>query len=55
MKDLYDKIEKYFQFEKSDSVFVTLFKSLILLISGGYFGLILREIIQLHRLLVLNT
>lgn len=44
MKDLYNKIEKYFQFEKSDSVFVTLFKSLVLLASGGYFGLILREL-----------
>ena len=43
MKDLYNKIENYFQFEKSDSVFVTLFKSLVLLVSGGYFGLILRE------------
>lgn len=43
MKDLYIKIEKYFQFEKSDSVFVTLFKSLVLLACGGYFGLILRE------------
>jgi hypothetical protein len=44
MKDLYNKIEKYFQFEKADTVFVTLFKSLLLLICGGYFGLILREI-----------
>lgn len=43
MKDLYNKIEKYFQFEKSDSVYVTLFKTLVLLVSGGFFGLILRE------------
>jgi hypothetical protein len=44
MKDLYNKIENYFQYEKADSVYVTLFKSLILLVSGGYFGLILREL-----------
>lgn len=44
MKDLYNKIENYFQFEKADSVYVTLFKSLLLLVSGGYFGLILREL-----------
>ena len=43
MKDLYNKIENYFQFEKADSVYVTLFKSLLLLVCGGYFGLILRE------------
>ena len=44
MKDLYQKIETYFQFEKSDSVFVSLFKSIVLMCSGAYLGLILREI-----------
>lgn len=44
MKDLYQKIENYFQFEKTDSVYITLFKSLLLLVCGGYFGLILREL-----------
>lgn len=44
MKDLYNKIETYFQFEKSDSVYVSLFKSVVLLVCGGYFGLILREL-----------
>lgn len=44
MNNLYKKIEKYFQFEKSDTVYVTLFKSMLLLSCGGYFGLILREI-----------
>lgn len=43
MKDLYNKIENYFQFEKSDSVFVTIFKSILLLFCGGFLGLILRE------------
>jgi len=43
MNELYKKIENYFQFEKADTIFVTLIKSLILLACGGYFGLILRE------------
>lgn len=44
MKDLYQKLENYYQFEKSDSVFITLFKSILLLTCGGFFGLILREL-----------
>ena len=44
MNELYGKIEKYFQFEKADTILITIVKSLILLGCGGYFGLILREI-----------
>jgi hypothetical protein len=44
MKELYNKIENYFQFEKTDSIYITLFKSLLLLACGGYFGLFLREL-----------
>ncbi|MDR7210960.1 hypothetical protein [Flavobacterium piscis] len=44
MNDLYSKLDKYFRYEKSDSVFIALVKSLILLVSGGYFGLSIKEI-----------
>lgn len=44
MNDLYIKLDKYFKFEKSDSVFVTIIKSLIILVSGAFLGLFLKEI-----------
>ena len=44
MKDLYNNIEKYFQFEKLDSTFVSLLRSVLLIVSGAYFGLFIKEI-----------
>ncbi|MEN2398970.1 hypothetical protein GKZ90_0004245 [Flavobacterium sp. MC2016-06] len=44
MNDLYVKLENYFKFEKSDSIFVTIVKTVIMLISGAFFGLFLKEI-----------
>lgn len=45
LKDLYEKLDKYFTFEKFNSIFITILKSLILLVCGGLFGYILREYI----------
>lgn len=44
MNEIYLKLDKYFKYDKSDSVFITLVKSIILLVSGGYFGLSIKEI-----------
>lgn len=44
MNELYNKLEKYFQFEKADSILISLGKSILLIISGAYFGLFLKEI-----------
>jgi hypothetical protein len=44
MNELYTKLDKYFRHEKSDSIFITIIKSLILLVSGGYFGLTIKEL-----------
>lgn len=43
MKELYTKIDEYFKYDKSDSIFLSIFKSIILLFSGGLFGFILKE------------
>ena len=42
--DLYERIQAYFKFDKAHSVFVTILKSLILLLCGGYLSLIIREL-----------
>lgn len=44
MNELYSKLDNYFKFEKSDSIIVSIIKSIILLVSGGYFGLIIKEL-----------
>lgn len=44
MNDLYNKLEKYFQFEKADTIVISIAKSVLLIISGAYFGLFLKEI-----------
>ena len=44
MNELYNKLENYFQFEKADSTLVSLFKTILLIISGAYFGLFIKEI-----------
>lgn len=44
MKELYCKLDKYFEFEKSDSIFKSILKSLVLLVSGGFFGLSIKEL-----------
>lgn len=44
MNELYNKVENYFQFEKADSTLVSLFKSILLIISGTYFGLFIKDI-----------
>jgi hypothetical protein len=44
MNELYNKLEKYFQFEKADTIVISIAKSILLIISGAYFGLFLKEI-----------
>ncbi|TCN59619.1 hypothetical protein D0809_06845 [Flavobacterium circumlabens] len=44
MNELYNKLETYFQFEKADSIVISISKSILLIISGAYFGLFLKEI-----------
>ncbi|WP_333854055.1 hypothetical protein [Epilithonimonas sp.] len=41
--NLYEKLDKYFYFDKANSIFITILKSIILLFSGGLFGFILKE------------
>lgn len=43
LKELYFKIENYFKFDKANSILITIFKSLLLLVCGGLFGVILKE------------
>ncbi|SFI21901.1 hypothetical protein [Halpernia frigidisoli] len=40
---LYEKLDKYFNFERINSIFTTILKSIILLACGGLFGYVLRE------------
>ena len=42
-QDLYEKLDNYFKFDKANSIFITILKSVILLISGGLFGVIIKE------------
>lgn len=44
MNGLYNKLENYFQFEKADAILISIAKSILLIISGAYFGLFIKEI-----------
>lgn len=61
---LYEKLDKYFNYERVNSIFTTILKSIILLTCGGLFGYILREylvsgnikiVVSLIFLLLLTT
>lgn len=44
MKDLYQKIQGYFDLERSDNIVRSIFQSLVLLTSGAFLGLILTDL-----------
>lgn len=52
MKDLFEKLNNYWKFEKGDKILFTIIKSILLLIAGAYLGLIITD---LHANVALNN
>jgi hypothetical protein len=43
-KDLYKKLQQYFEFDVQDSIFQSILKSILLLLSGAFLGAFIREL-----------